>query len=186
MKTGVFPYHITTTLGVELAFKTMLVGDKLVKLNIWDPSGQEKFSSVAQNFARNAHGAMLIYSYCPDTSESLLRIPFWIDFLKKSTCYENIGLVLVGNKMDIPERNRTISSSQGSLFAREHGIPFFETSALDGINVEAVFRALVVETLDKIENKRLSYQTPKEKAAAGIIKVVKVDDEKKKNDGCCC
>jgi GTPase SAR1 family protein len=47
--------------------------------------------------------------------------------------------VLVGTKIDL-ESQRQVETSQGKKIADEMGIEFLETSAMDGINVESVFK----------------------------------------------
>ena len=49
--------------------------------------------------------------------------------------------MLLGNKIDL-EEDRKISYEQGHKFAQEHKMIFFETSAKEGINVNAVFMHL--------------------------------------------
>ena len=55
-----------------------------------------------------------------------------------SHSYEKIVIVLVGNKTDLADK-RQVSYQEGQKFARDNGLIFFETSALDGNNVEAAF-----------------------------------------------
>ena len=50
--------------------------------------------------------------------------------------------VLVGNKADL-ERDRTVPTEKGQALADEFGIPFFETSAKSGENIEEAFSALI-------------------------------------------
>ena len=46
--------------------------------------------------------------------------------------------VLVGNKCDMDESKRAVPFSKGQALADELGIPFFETSAKNNINVTEV------------------------------------------------
>jgi len=45
----------------------------------------------------------------------------------------------VGNKIDLPLGERQVDTTEGEALAAELGIPFIETSALSGSNVEAAF-----------------------------------------------
>ena len=49
------------TIGVEFAAKTVKVGGKVVKLQIWDTAGQENFRSITRSYYRSAIGAFLVY-----------------------------------------------------------------------------------------------------------------------------
>lgn len=46
--------------------------------------------------------------------------------------------ILVGNKSDMGKDKRAVSYAAGEQLAREYGIPFFETSAKTGSNVDEV------------------------------------------------
>ena len=50
--------------------------------------------------------------------------------------------MLIGNKCDMEDK-RCIARARGEALAREHGIPFFETSAKTNSNVETAFGTLV-------------------------------------------
>ena len=45
----------------------------------------------------------------------------------------------MGNKIDLPLHERQVSTVEGEKLAAEVGIPFVETSALNGSNVENAF-----------------------------------------------
>lgn len=45
--------------------------------------------------------------------------------------------MLLGNKCDMDDK-RKVSKEQGERIAREHAIPFLETSAKNNINIEEV------------------------------------------------
>lgn len=49
------------TIGVEFAAKTIKVGKKIIKLQIWDTAGQENFRSITRSYYRSAIGALLVY-----------------------------------------------------------------------------------------------------------------------------
>ncbi len=51
----------TETVGVEFSSKIIKVGNKEVKLQIWDTAGQEKFRSVARSYYRGAIGVIIVY-----------------------------------------------------------------------------------------------------------------------------
>ena len=45
---------------------------------------------------------------------------------------------LVGNKVDLEDK-RIINKEEANKFAEEHNLPYIETSAKDGINIEELF-----------------------------------------------
>ena len=79
-------------------------------------------------------------------AETFARIRYWIDEINKY-CQESIVKVLVGNKDDSKrlekssEACKVISTEQAQSFARAMELTFFETSAKENKNVDAVFYA---------------------------------------------
>ena len=49
---------------------------------------------------------------------------------------EAMETVIIGNKNDLPDDDRQVSTLEGEELAAELNIPFLETSALTGNNVE--------------------------------------------------
>ena len=53
-------------------------------------------------------------------------------------------MVLIGNKCDL-EKERQVSTYEGKELAKGFGCPFYETSALNRVNVEVCFYDVVRE-----------------------------------------
>jgi Ras-related protein Rab-10 len=51
---------------------------------------------------------------------------------------DDVVKMLIGNKCDMEDK-RCITKVRGDALAREHGIPFLETSAKNNINIEKAF-----------------------------------------------
>ncbi|GMF77871.1 unnamed protein product [Aspergillus oryzae] len=61
------------------------------------------------------------------------------DFLTKEVLVDD-RLVVIGNKIDVEESKRMISSKRAMTFCQSKGnIPYFETSAKEAVNVEQAF-----------------------------------------------
>ena len=59
--------------------------------------------------------------------------------------------MLIGNKSDLDAR-RQVSTNEGEMFAREHGLIFMETSAKTAQNVEEAFlqtSTIIYENIDR-------------------------------------
>ena len=66
---------------------------------------------------------------------------------------KNSKIILVANKKDI-ENNRTVSYEEGVEFGAKFNVPFFETSAFNGENVNLSFETLgknIVQSLNEDE-----------------------------------
>ena len=90
---------------------------------------------------RYARGFFFVYSIT--SPESFDEIETFIQRVErvKDRSIEGIG-VLIGNKVDLEEEHRQVSKEKGEELAKRYGIPFFETSAKTGENVEEMFQAL--------------------------------------------
>ena len=66
-----------------------------------------------------------------------MHVTEWLKNIEKYA-KENVYKFLVGNKSDLTE-NRVIQTEEASKFAEEHNLPYIETSAKDGINIDELF-----------------------------------------------
>lgn len=142
--------HITT-IGVD--YKTKIFEDnktnEIIKLQIWDTAGQDKFRCITKNYFRGSNGIILIYDIT--SQKSFKNIRNWVSQIKESLGDEAC-VVLVGNKIDL-ENERKIATGVGQNLANEYKMNFFETSAKNNLNIENVYEAIVKEMNDKFKNK---------------------------------
>ena len=125
------------TIGLDYKLKTMILEEqKIVKVQIWDTAGQDKFRAITRNYYKGASGIILIFDVT--NNKSFENIKKWINEIKEEIS-ENVSIVLIGNKID-NVKERKITKEQGEKIANEIGTKFFETSAKtgEGIN-ESVF-----------------------------------------------
>ena len=57
-----FADNYFATVGVEFFTMNVKLGDKVIKLQIWDTCGQEIYRSLISNFYRNSSLAIIVYS----------------------------------------------------------------------------------------------------------------------------
>ena len=93
---------------------------------------------------------------------------------------QSVNIVLIGNKCDLSDR-RAISTEDGQRLAKEYGIPFFETSAKQDINVQEAFGALVKQVSDRLFSDGKGGAANAGPGAGGVD--LRADGERKK--GCC-
>ena len=142
-----FVLNYMATLGMDFKQKKLkLKNGQEVRLRIYDTAGQERFKSVAVSFIKKAEGVILIYDIGNKaTFESLEE---WIKNIKESG-KENLPIILVGNKCDLPPEKRQVELIEGKDKAEEFNIPFFETSCKEGINIKEVFEKIVEDITGK-------------------------------------
>ncbi|GLE05951.1 hypothetical protein PINS_up015162 [Pythium insidiosum] len=86
------------TVGFEFATKSIRVGDRRLKAQLWDSSGQDRFQSLTAAYYRNAVGAMVVYDITNRaTFESATK---WLAQIHEH-CHESLVTILVGNKCDL-------------------------------------------------------------------------------------
>lgn len=130
-----FKRSFMSTVGIDFKMKNITIDGKRVKVQIWDTAGQERFRTITKTYYRGAHGYILVYDVTNE--ESFGHVKYWLGEIKKNG-NENVYKMIVGNKADLSEK-RAISFEEGKAFANEVNIPFIETSAKDGLNVEDLF-----------------------------------------------
>lgn len=141
--TGKFKESYKMTIGVEFTIKQVMHKGKQIKCQIWDTGGQEKFSNIRPLYYRGALGALIVFDV--SLRESYDHLDKWVNEVLKN-CMD-IPIIIVGNKIDIPDREVTKEEGQeyASKKSKEIGrkIPYFETSAKTGETIKRVFEDLV-------------------------------------------
>ena len=164
----------------------------VAQLHLWDTLGQERFKALAPVFFRRSIAAFLVYDVTD--RDSFLALESWHEQIKNNS-EEDIVVMLVGNKVDKPDK--VIQHEMGQEYAREKGWGFIEVSAKEDINIKTAFTTLVsnifqIKARDQItpnnqlpigENRTESISLhKKDQKSTTNLK----DGKKKKKDGGCC
>uniref|UniRef100_A0A3B5MKD3 small monomeric GTPase n=1 Tax=Xiphophorus couchianus TaxID=32473 RepID=A0A3B5MKD3_9TELE len=130
--------NFIATVGIDFRNKVVDVDNLKVKLQIWDTAGQERFRSVTHAYYRDAQALLLLYDITNKPSFDNIRA--WLteifDYAQK-----DVVIMLLGNKSDMAAE-RVVKTEEGEKLAKEYGVPFMETSAKTGVNVELAFLAI--------------------------------------------
>ncbi|MBN3304887.1 RAB37 protein, partial [Amia calva] len=129
------------TVGIDFRNKVVTVDSVKVKLQIWDTAGQERFRSVTHAYYRDAQALLLLYDITSKSSFDNIRA--WLTEIHEYA-QQDVVIMLLGNKSDMVGE-RVIKREEGEKLAREYGVPFMETSAKTGVNVELAFLAVAKE-----------------------------------------
>ena len=136
------------TIGVEFATRTIEHDGKVIRAQIWDTAGQEKYRAITDAYYRGAEGALVVYDVSKkDTFTSVER---WLQELKNG-CDSDIVIMIVGNKADLTQE-REVNENEGVEFAQKQKAFFIETSALDGTNVEKAFSDILIQIYKRKNN----------------------------------
>ncbi|MEI6094703.1 MAG: Rab6 family protein [Gammaproteobacteria bacterium] len=124
------------TMGIDFLSKTMYLENHTLRLQIWDCTGQYRFSSLIPSYIKDAAVVFIVFDVTQKKSyDSLSK---WINMTRAGRP-DDSPIILVANKTDLTEK-RVISTEEITDFARRQNLSFIETSAKNSSNVEALFR----------------------------------------------
>ncbi|KAG2235778.1 hypothetical protein INT48_001004 [Thamnidium elegans] len=129
--TNEFNLESKSTIGVEFATKNIEIAEKRsIKAQIWDTSGQERYRAIT--------GA-----------NSFQNVSHWLKELRDHA-ESKIVIMLVGNKVDLSETSRAVTTEEGAALAEKDGFLFMETSALDSTNVDNAFEKVFTTIFENL------------------------------------
>ena len=147
-----FSEDYKTTIGVEFHSKIAKVEGHVVKAQIWDTCGQERFKSITDSYYRGAKGAFVVYDITrKNTFES---VDSWISALR-SAADKNLNIIIIGNKGDL-EDQRQVETEQGEEKAQNNEAAFMETSAYSGDNIDKAFDNMITDVYNKCKSEMLA------------------------------
>lgn len=123
------------TIGVDFKIKTYQSdeeGDK--KFQIWDVSGQDRFSSLVSIYTPDAKLFVLIFDVTDRDSFDALKSK-WYPIIRSQSASESVPVIILGNKIDLTDR-RKVSPEEAADFAKELGAVYIETSAKNNVGLE--------------------------------------------------
>lgn len=179
---GTLPKQPTATIGVEFATRTIpLAVGGTVKAQIWDTAGQERYRAITSSHYRRAVGALLVYDVTRQaTFQNCLK---WLEELR-TNADPNIVILLVGNKRDLVDKDpnsRQVYNEAAADFAHQHGLFFFEASAVTSYNVKCIFENLLQEIYNQAS--KAGRKAAEESQSSGVVLSVPPKDGAEMN-GC--
>ncbi|CAK8671127.1 unnamed protein product [Clavelina lepadiformis] len=146
----IFSQHYRATIGVDFALKVIHWNDDtLIRLQLWDIAGQERFGNMTRVYYREAVGAFVVFDVTrASTFEAVNKWKNDLDSKVTLPNGQNIPAVLLGNKCDQMKEGLTKNKSQMDQYCKEKGfVAWYETSAKANINVEEAAKFLVGQML---------------------------------------
>lgn len=131
-------------------------------IEFWDSSGQEKYAAVISDFYCDAVACLVVYDIT--RYASFQSVAHYLNELHAHATRSDMRIVLVGNKCD-QHNLRTVTTTEGEDFARQHSLTFFESSALTSHNVVDAFASLLESPMQKAEGDPLSHRVRNSSAA---------------------
>ena len=139
--------YFVPTIGLDFLIKVIDIENKIIKIQLWDICGSERFKTVFPGYYRNADGAIAAYDI--SDKRSFDRVKLWINEVKKHPEIKT-NVVIVGTKCDILDRE--VTEEEGKKLADELGVKYFETSAKTGYNVTEAYNFLIKDIIDNYKD----------------------------------
>ena len=170
-----------TTIGVNKEIKHVKIGDDCYKLTLWDTAGQERFRSLPKKYYQNADGVLLLFDVT--NKDSFNNVEGWIKDVKNNSnknfggengTESEISLYLIGNKIDLP--NREVTKEEAQTQAKSLGMKYFEVSCKYNMNIPEVMNKMIMDCHMKANHIDNCFKLSAEKSGK----------EHRKGIGSCC
>ncbi len=162
------------TIGVEYSAIKLNIDNNIIKCQLWDTAGAERFRCITKNYYRNICLSILVFDL--SKIDSFKHITYWMN----EVC-NNIGsqelykTLLIGNKYD---KTRKVNMEDIQKFVIDHNVLYVETSAkCDNMNQR--FKEIITN---------MFYDEHFMETSMGISKYKKLlkTERKEKDDKCYC
>ncbi|KAF6728199.1 Ras-related protein Rab-38 [Oryzias melastigma] len=184
----VFSQHYRATIGVDFALKVLHWDPAtVVRLQLWDIAGQERYGNMTRVYYREAVGALVVFDMTRlSTFQAILK---WKGDLDSKVALSNgrpVPAVLLANKCDQRRHGLCPKLPKLENFSREYGfVGWYETSAKDNTNIDAAMACLVKSIMSVEEERALKDEADRE-AEGGVIVLPHFDyNTKEKGLGGC-
>ena len=141
------------TVGLDFFTKDETIDSKTIRIKIWDTAGQERYKAITKCFFQRAQGIIIVFDVTNKRSFDDLKM--WIDSIKSQSKLtedlENMPIIIIGNKIDIPKR--VIDKETAMNFAKEQNFDYYETSAKTGEGIDNAIKELVKKVMVYINKK---------------------------------
>ena len=190
IKTGKFEEFYSPTVGFDFFVIKRKYEKKslIISLNFKDTTGQEEYHGITNQYIRDSHIVLLVFSDLRTLDTIKNR---WYTFYKQNANIDNSRFILVGNKSDIFGNDREQLVKQGEQFAEEIDSLFLTCSAKSADNMDNLDRYITQEArrfIDIVEKEAKKYKENKEELNnnnnINLDKII--NDDKDKGKSKCC
>jgi len=116
---------------------------------------------------------------------SFNNVRAWLSEIKEFA-NDNVIVMLIANKVD-KTNERVVTKDAGQKLAQEYEVPYIETSAKTGMNVELSFSATAQCLLEKEMSTQQNGSTSSSKISSKQIltNIIQLNNETQKSSSCC-
>ena len=182
-----FQEDIQSTTGGTFSTKSVVCdGGKVLKFEIWDTAGQEKYRSLTTMFYKDANAAVMVYDVTrADSFEEIKN--YWSNQIKDNSP-DNIILAIAANKSDLIEQE-TVDEGEARNFAKELNA-IFVTSAKSSEGINSLFEEIAKKysgatNITIKEEEDAEEPQAQEQKNNGALKIENPGNKKPKKKGFC-
>ncbi|XP_063791708.1 ras-related protein Rab-38-like [Pseudophryne corroboree] len=145
---NIYSHCYRATIGVDFALKILnWEKDTVVRLQLWDIAGQERFGHMTRLYYREAAGAFVVCDL--GRAATLHSVQRWKEDLDSKVSLNNgnpIPMILIGNKCDLIPHG-TNSQSVENLGQELGFTDCHMTSAKDNVNIDEAISCLIKQMI---------------------------------------
>ena len=167
-----FSDNYFTTIGHEKYENSIKMRNgEEIKLKIYDTAGQERYHSICSNALKSVQGIVVVFDL--GDRKSFEHVNTWLQEIKDN--YDKVLIVLFGNKCDIDENQRVVTTEEIQKLVKENNLTYYETSAKIQKGYSEGFEKLINDVYDryigntgiKFEDKKKVDKTDKNRCCDG-------------------
>lgn len=133
----IFQEDLQPSTGGTFNSKSFIFEDgKILKFNIWDTAGKEKYRALSKLFYKDANAAILVYDITNQNSFEELQ-NYWAKEIKE-TSISNVIIAIVANKSDLIEKE-IVNEDDARKLAKELNGIFLQCSAKNSVGIDDIF-----------------------------------------------
>lgn len=177
-----FSQHYRATIGVDFALKILNWDEStVVRLQLWDIAGQERFGNMTRVYYRDAAAAFVVFDLTRiATFEAAAKWKMDLDQKVQSPDGSPIPAFLLGNKCDLQREAGMASDEDIAKFSRDNNfLGWCLVSAKEGTGIEEAASRLVGKLLTR-EDRQARRVRP-----VSLLHLGQDEEDADKNRSCC-
>ena len=107
--------------------------------------------TMTYSYYRGCHVILVVYDVT--NKQSFQNVTTWVECINQFA-KSNVLRILVGNKTDLEDK-RVITTEEGQKLAEQHGLKYYEISALKITGLREMFEGIAREYVEMNEQKAL-------------------------------
>ena len=129
------------TYGIDFKVKTLTLNNTIVKLQLWDTAGQEKFHTIIRSYYKCAAGVLIVFDLT--NIESFNNISYWLSDVN-TYLGDDVSILIIGAKMDLYKKIVVTSEMIDDIKKK---YKYIEVSSKTGENIDNAFDILANDML---------------------------------------